>query len=73
VKDINCAAVITEKRRAKGVTQEELATHLGVTKASVSKWETGASYPDIELLNNIAKDIIESPRNMLEFRGLSLA
>jgi len=54
MKDINCAAVIIQKRREKGVTQEELAVHLGVTKASVSKWETGISYPDITQLPTLA-------------------
>lgn len=32
------------------MTQQELANFLGVSKASVSKWETGHSYPDITLL-----------------------
>lgn len=41
-------------RRKMGVTQDELATFLGVTKASVSKWETRQSYPDILLLPQIA-------------------
>jgi len=54
MKDINCAAVIIQKRREKGVTQEELAAYLGVTKASVSKWETGVSYPDITQLPILA-------------------
>ena len=54
MKNINCAAVIIEKRREKGVTQEGLAAYLGVTKASVSKWETGVSYPDIALLPILA-------------------
>lgn len=30
-------------RKKRGVTQAELASFLGVTKASVSKWETGVS------------------------------
>jgi len=47
MKQIDCASVITEYRRKKGITQEALASHLGVVKATVSKWETGASYPDI--------------------------
>ena len=37
-------------RKEARLTQEDLASYLGVTKASVSKWETGQSYPDIELL-----------------------
>jgi transcriptional regulator with XRE-family HTH domain len=41
-------------RRKKGITQDELAAFLGVTKASVSKWETKQSYPDILLLPQLA-------------------
>lgn len=41
---------IIRLRRKKGITQEELARFIGVTKASVSKWETGISMPDILLL-----------------------
>lgn len=41
-------------RHAKKITQEHLASFLGVTKASVSKWETGQSTPDISLLPLLA-------------------
>lgn len=41
-------------RHKKGITQDELAAFLNVTKASVSKWETKQSYPDILLLPQIA-------------------
>lgn len=41
-------------RKKAGITQDELATFLGVTKASVSKWETGQSMPDILLLPELA-------------------
>lgn len=53
-KELHLGAVITEHRRKRGVTQEELAEHMGVSKASVSKWETGSTYPDITLLPRLA-------------------
>ncbi len=51
---INLKDTLYAKRRKKGITQEQLAAYLGVTKASVSKWETGQSYPDIVLLPQLA-------------------
>ncbi|KLU58745.1 HTH-type transcriptional regulator Xre [Peptococcaceae bacterium CEB3] len=54
MKEINLASVIISKRREKGITQEELAVYIGVSKASVSKWETGQSYPDITFLPQLA-------------------
>ena len=41
-------------RRKKGITQEALADFIGVTKASVSKWENKQSFPDILLLPYLA-------------------
>ncbi len=40
-------------RKERGVTQEQLANHLGVSPQAVSKWENG-SYPDGDLLPRIA-------------------
>ncbi len=51
---INLSKTLSTKRQEKGITQEELAEYIGVTKASVSKWETGQSYPDIVLLPQLA-------------------
>ena len=42
-------------RKQKGYSQEELANLLGVSRQSVSKWETGESMPDINKLVSIAK------------------
>ncbi|MCE5344186.1 MAG: helix-turn-helix domain-containing protein [Eubacteriales bacterium] len=54
MKEINIAKVLVTKRKEKGITQDELANYIGVSKASVSKWETGQSYPDITLLPPLA-------------------
>ena len=45
---------IARLRRERKLTQEELADFLGVTKASVSKWENHQSTPDILLLPQLA-------------------
>lgn len=52
--NLNIATNIVNLRKQKEVTQEELASFIGVTKASVSKWENGQSMPDIMLLPMLA-------------------
>ena len=51
---MNIGNIIRSLRTEKGVKQEELASYLGVSYQAVSKWETGASVPDIALLPEIA-------------------
>ena len=46
---------ISKYRKAKGLTQEELAAMLGVSSQAVSKWENDASCPDIQLLPQLCK------------------
>ena len=41
-------------RKARSITQEELAAELGVTAAAVSKWEKGATLPDVLMVCDIA-------------------
>lgn len=41
-------------RKEKGLTQEELAEHLYVSRAAISKWESGRGYPNIDSLKAIA-------------------
>lgn len=54
MKELNISRCIIQKRKEKGITQEQLAEYIGVSKASVSKWESGMSYPDILLLPELA-------------------
>lgn len=51
---LNIGRTIARERRRMGVTQEEFASHLGVSKAAVSKWELTQSLPDVSLLPRIA-------------------
>ena len=51
---IAIGANIHRHRKESHQTLDDLARHLGATKTSVSKWKTGQSYPDIELLPRIA-------------------
>ena len=45
MKEINIGRVLIKNRHKRGITQDELANHLGVSKGAVSKWETGCSLP----------------------------
>ncbi len=51
---LNLSDNIVRLRHEKKLTQEELADFLGVTKASVSKWEKGINTPDLLLLPQLA-------------------
>ena len=46
---------LQELRKQKGITQEELAEVLFVSRTAISKWESGRGYPNIESLKAIAK------------------
>ena len=46
---------LQELRKQKSLTQEELAAHLYVSRAAISKWESGRGYPNIDSLKMIAK------------------
>lgn len=44
-----------ELRRASGMSQEELAEKLGVSRQAVSKWESGATQPELQKLIELSK------------------
>lgn len=46
---------LRELRKQKGLTQEELAQALYVSRTAISKWESGRGYPNIDSLKGIAK------------------
>ena len=44
-------------RKARGITQEELAARLSISRQAVSKWETGESLPDLYKLAALADEL----------------
>ena len=52
-------------RKSKNITQEALAEMIGVSCQSVSRWESGVCYPDMELLPVIAKIFDSSADSLL--------
>ena len=47
---------IKQLRKAKGLSQEELAIKLNVVRQTVSKWENGLSVPDSSMLISLADE-----------------
>ncbi len=60
---------VAKWRREKGITQEELAGYLGVSKPAVSKWESGQSFPDILLLPTLAAFFNQSVDALLGYEA----
>ena len=44
VDQVKIGNFLKKLRKEKGITQEELASYVGVSKAAVSKWESGVSH-----------------------------
>ena len=58
-------ATIKDLREKHGMTQAQLANLICVSDKAVSKWETGAGYPDITLLESIAGALCVSVAELL--------
>lgn len=55
---------IKEIRKAKGLSQQELAIKLNVVRQTISKWEQGLSVPDSDMLVSIS-EALETPVSIL--------
>lgn len=65
--DLKLGMKIAAFRKAKEMTQEQLAQALGVSAPAVSKWETGSSYPDITMLCPLARTLGTDVDTLLEY------
>lgn len=63
----NLGNLIASRRKELKLTQKELALKLNVSDKTVSKWETGASYPEVTFLATIAKAL---DMNLSDFFGV---
>lgn len=65
---------IKTRREQLGFTQTEVANHLYVTRQTISKWELGKSYPDLELLIALSDfydlsldDLLKGDQKLIQF------
>lgn len=57
--------LLCDLRKAKGMTQKEVADKLGILPKTVSKWETGHGFPDVSVLSALADILSVSERALL--------
>ena len=53
--NLNIADIITKARKEKGISQNELAKKLFVTRQAISNWENGKTFPDISVIFKLCK------------------
>lgn len=61
--------IIQKRRKALGLTQEQVAEYLGVTTSAVNKWERGSTCPDIALLSPLARLLQTDLNTLFGFHG----
>lgn len=49
------STILVEERKKKGITQQEVADTLYITRQSLSNWENGKNFPDIPMLVELSK------------------
>ncbi|MBO7136579.1 MAG: helix-turn-helix transcriptional regulator, partial [Spirochaetaceae bacterium] len=62
---MNFADKLKELRKQKGISQEQLAEKIHVSRQAITKWETGIGIPDIENLLAISSLFNESLDSLL--------
>lgn len=60
--------IIRKRRTDLGLTQEQVASYLGVSASAVNKWEKAGSYPDITLLPALARLLDTDLNTLLSFQ-----
>lgn len=63
---------LQELRKSRGMTQEELAAALFVSRTAISKWESGRGYPSIDSLKEISRYFSVSIDDLLSGEQLIL-
>lgn len=71
MKQQTLGTVISALRKAKGMTQLELADKMNVTDKAVSKWERDISCPDIYSLPRLAEELGVSVDELMQYKGVS--
>ena len=65
---LNIGQTILRLRKEKKITQEQLASMIGISAGAVSKWETGNCTPDISLISPLARALDTSLDILLSFQ-----
>ena len=67
---MNLSEKIYELRKSNGMSQEQLSEMIGVSRQSISKWESGESIPEIERLIELSKVFDVSTDYLLKPSGV---
>ena len=58
---------LTDYRKRKGLSQEQLAFQIGVSRQAVSKWETGLSQPELTNIEKICEVLEITPNELMGY------
>ena len=62
---------ISELRKEKNMTQEQLAEKMGVTDRSISRWENGKTMPDLSMITILAEELNVEVSELLNGRKMT--